>query len=50
MNEHLSPYHFIRVFKAQTGKTPNQYLLDIKIKKAREMLGQRRHSVTEVCI
>lgn len=45
----LSPYHFIRVFKAQTGKTPYQYLLDVKIEKAREMLRLKRHTITEVC-
>ena len=46
----LSPYHFIRVFKAQTGKTPYEYLLDVKIEKAREMLRQKRFTITEVCL
>ncbi len=45
----LSPYHFIRVFKAYTGKTPYDYFLDIKILKAREFLSQQNKSVTEVC-
>lgn len=45
----LSPYHFTRLFKAQTGKTPFEYLLDIKLEKAREMLQANRLTVTEVC-
>ncbi|MFZ5642647.1 MAG: helix-turn-helix domain-containing protein [Bacillota bacterium] len=45
----LSSYYFIRVFKAQMGKTPYEYLLDIKMEKAREMLKQRNHTITEIC-
>jgi len=45
----LSPYHFIRVFKAQTGKTPYEFLLDYKIEKARELLAAGNLTVTEVC-
>jgi len=46
----LSPYHFIRVFKAQTGKTPYKYLLDVKIEKAREMLKYTGLSITDICL
>ncbi len=45
----LSPYHFSRVFKAEVGKAPFEYLLDIKIEKAKEYLRSRNTSVTEVC-
>jgi AraC-like DNA-binding protein len=45
----LSPYHFIRVFKAQTGKTPYEYLMELKIEKARELLQAGKMTVTEVC-
>jgi len=45
----LSPYHFIRVFKAYTGKTPYDYFLDIKVGRARELLIRENKSVTEVC-
>lgn len=46
----ISPYHFIRVFKAHMGKTPYQYLMDIKIAKAKELLGNRRYlTITEIC-
>lgn len=44
----LSPYHFIRAFKSQTGRTPYNYLLDIKIQKAIEMLSMDV-SITEIC-
>jgi AraC family transcriptional regulator len=45
----LSPYHFIRVFKEYTRKTPYEYLIDVKIEKAKELLRNSSHSVTEVC-
>ncbi len=45
----FSPFHFIRVFKAYTGKTPYRYLLDFKIEKAREMLESECRSVTDIC-
>ena len=44
-----SPYHFIRIFKEETGKTPFEYLLEVKIEKAREMLISQHMTVTEVC-
>ena len=46
---HLSPYHFIRVFKSYTGKTPYQFFLDERIKKAKELLRYNKYSITEVC-
>jgi AraC-like DNA-binding protein len=45
----LSPYHFLRLFKNQTGKTPYAYLVDIKIEKAKELLKSKKYTVTEVC-
>lgn len=44
----LSPYHFIRVFKAETGKTPFEYLMDIKIEKSRELLKLEGYSITDI--
>lgn len=46
---HLSPYHFSRVFKAETGKTPFEFLLDIKIDKAKGHLRYSDKSITEIC-
>ncbi len=44
----LSPYHFIRVFKSQTGITPYQFLIGIKIHKAMDLLKSSQLSVTEI--
>jgi AraC-like DNA-binding protein len=34
----LSPYHFIRVFKAHTGLTPHAYLIQTRLRVARQLL------------
>lgn len=46
-NACLSKYHFLRSFKAIYNKTPYQYLLDVRLEKARQLL-QRDFSMTEV--
>jgi AraC-like DNA-binding protein len=45
----LSKFHFIRVFKAETGKTPYEYMMDVEIQKAKELLKARQHTITEIC-
>ena len=45
----LSPYYFIRLFKKETGRTPQQYLVELKIDKAKELLAFSNYSVTEIC-
>jgi AraC-like DNA-binding protein len=44
----MDKYRFIRNFKAQTGKTPYEYLLDLKIEKAKKMLKLNDCSITEI--
>lgn len=44
----FSKYHFIRLFKSIYGKTPNQYLKEVRIENAKELLKNGK-SVTEVC-
>lgn len=44
----LSPYYFIRLFKKETGKTPHEYLVHLKIEKAKELLTLSRYSITEI--
>ena len=44
----LSPYYFIRLFKTQTGKTPHEYLLDIRLQQAKALLKRGLNSVEEV--
>ena len=43
-----SPYHFLRIFKKETGQTPFQYLLDVKINKAKEKLYDANRTISQV--
>lgn len=45
----LSPYYFVRLFKDNTGKTPYEYYMDIKIRKSIQYLKAGKHSITEIC-
>lgn len=44
---HITPYHFIRIFKEKTGFTPHAYLVRIRIENARKMLDRRECTVGE---
>lgn len=44
----LSKYHFIRVFKKETGKTPYQYFVDLKIEKAVKLIKTKQYPITEI--
>ena len=33
-----SPFHFIRIFKEQTGLTPQYYIASLRLQKAKELL------------
>ena len=44
-----SKYHFIRTFKSIYGKTPHQYLIAVRVDRARELL-ETGMPVTEVCL
>ncbi len=45
----ISPYHFIRLFKKHTGKTPYDYIIHMKIEKAKELLRRKDFTITQVC-
>jgi len=45
---YLSPCHFKRVFKDYTGQTPYQYLMRIRLEKAKEILYDKEISIEEV--
>lgn len=44
----VSKFHFIRIFKNVYGRTPHQYLISVRIEKARQLLKAQK-SVTEAC-
>src|ERR1051326_1608859 len=44
----FSKFHFIRLFKSIYGKTPHQYLTNVRIENAKILLA-KQFSVTEVC-
>lgn len=45
----LSPFHFIRTFRAATGLTPHQYVRERRLERARHLLSTTPMPVTEVC-
>lgn len=44
----MDKYRFIRIFKKQMNKTPYEYLLDLKIEKAKKMLKAKDYTITEI--
>ena len=45
----LSKYHFIRVFRNETGKTPYHYYMDLKLEKAIGLIKTKKYSITDIC-
>jgi len=45
---HLSPFHFSRLFTRTLGTTPYQYILKIKVEKAKYLLTHSNRSLTEI--
>lgn len=45
----LSPYHFIRTFKKETGFTPHEYLINTRLTTARYLLRTTTLPVKEIC-
>jgi AraC family transcriptional regulator len=43
----MSPYHFTRLFKESTGRTPYQYVVDARVKKAKELLTTGKFTISE---
>ncbi len=46
----LSPYHFIRVFKRETGYTPHEYVVQARMNLAKYLLKTTQMSVKEIGI
>jgi AraC family transcriptional regulator len=45
---HMSPYHFARLFKQSTGKSPYGYVIQARAKKAKELLTSGKFSIIEI--
>ncbi|NLN49437.1 MAG: helix-turn-helix transcriptional regulator [Clostridiales bacterium] len=46
----MGRYSFIRNFKAQMGKTPYGYLLDLRIEKSKKMIKANEYTITEISL
>jgi AraC-like DNA-binding protein len=46
----MSPFHFIRQFRAVFGQTPHQFRIHARVDRARYLLALDRGSVTDVCM
>jgi AraC family transcriptional regulator len=44
----LSPWHFLRVFKAETGTTPMRYVARARVRAAQHLLRTTARSVTDI--
>jgi AraC family transcriptional regulator len=45
---HMSPYHFARLFKQSTGKSPYRYVIHARAKRAKELLKSGKFSIVEI--
>ena len=45
----LSPYYLIRLFRRTYKQTPHQYLIQVRISRAKELLSNSDLSITEIC-
>jgi AraC family transcriptional regulator len=44
----ISPSHFARRFRATVGKAPHQYLIQIRIDRAKRLLSESDKSIAEI--
>jgi AraC family transcriptional regulator len=44
----MSPYYFIKLFKESTGQTPHQYVIEARVRKAKELLTTGKFTISEV--
>jgi AraC family transcriptional regulator len=45
-----SQTHFLRMFRASTGATPHQYLIERRICRAQELIGQATVKLAEIAV
>lgn len=46
----ISPYYFSKVFKKKVGKNFIEYLIDVRMEKAKELLRNSSKSIKEICL
>jgi AraC family transcriptional regulator len=44
---YMSPYHFMRLFKESTGQSPHQYVIEARVRKAKELLAAGKLTISE---
>jgi AraC family transcriptional regulator len=44
---YMSPYHFTRLFKESTGLSPYQYVIEARVRKAKELLTTGQFTISE---
>ena len=44
---YMSPYHFTRLFKESTGQSPYQYVVEARVRKAKELLTTGKFTISE---
>lgn len=47
---HLSKYYYIKIFKAYTGQTPYDYLINLRLQQAKVLLLETLKSVEEIAL
>jgi AraC family transcriptional regulator len=45
---YMTPYHFTRLFKESTGQSPYQYVVEARVRKAKELLTTGKFTISEV--
>jgi len=45
---HMHPTHFIRAFKQQTAQTPHQYITDVRMEYARQLLDRSDRTIVQI--
>jgi AraC family transcriptional regulator len=45
---YMSPYHFSKLFKESTGQSPYQYVVEARVRKAKELLTTGKFTISEV--
>jgi AraC family transcriptional regulator len=44
---YMSPFHFTRLFKESTGRSPHQYVVEARVRKAKDLLTTGKFTISE---